>query len=463
VSYGRPGLVAEGFEVSYSSFKTDLNDVAAMKPVSFPEYRALRQTKIIGRATGFFHTEKIGDTWWLIDPQGRIFYIIGTDHVNYYVMWCEALGYAPYHNNCQKKYGSVQAWADSAAKRLLSWGFNSLGVGSSPAVRYKGLAYTETLLFGMGFTEIENIIPKTTWTGFPDVFSPRFAAYCDKRARVVCEPLKDDPWLIGYFLDNELEWHPWTTGGLLEETLKKTAAHNAKRKLVECVKAVYSSVSQFNAEWKTNIKSFEELLHKTNLKPPHTNLAQQLEQSYIQLVAEKYFSLTTAAIKKYDPNHLILGCRFAGQAPGIWDIAGRYCDVISVNCYRQIDLNSGKPVDGFEKELDDWYKQGKKPLFITEWSFPALDSGLPCTHGAGQRVATQKHRAFAFTAFQRLLFAKPFIVGSDFFMWVDQPALGISSIFPENSNYGLVNKKDEAYELLTTAAAAINAQVYDLH
>ncbi len=463
VSYGRPGLVAEGFEVSYSHFKTDLNDVVAMKPVSFPEYRALQKTKIRGKATGFFHTEKIGDTWWIIDPRGHVFYIIGTDHVNYYVMWCQSLGYAPYHKNCQEKYGSVQAWADSTVKRLLSWGFNSLGVGSSPSVRYKGLAYTEILLFGTGFTEIENIIPKTTWTGFPDVFSPRFAAYCDKRARVVCEPLKDDPWLIGYFLDNELEWHPWTTGGLLEATLKKAAAHNAKLKLVECVKAVYPSVAKFNAEWKTNIKNFEELLQKTTLKPPNTNLVRKLRESYIRLIAEKYFSVTNAAIKKYDSNHLILGCRFAGQAPGIWDIAARYCDVISINCYRQIDLKSGKLVDGFEKELDGWYKEGKKPLFITEWSFPALDSGLPCTHGAGQRVPTQKQRAFAFTAFQKFLFSKAFIVGSDFFMWVDQPALGISFIFPENSNYGLVNEKDAAYELLTKAAAAINAQVYDLH
>ena len=41
---------------------------------------------------------------------------------------------------------------------------------------------------------------------------------------------------------------------------------------------------------------------------------------------------------------------------------------------------------------------------ITEWSFPALDAGLPCNHGAGQRVPTQRDRALAFTAFQKLLF-----------------------------------------------------------
>jgi hypothetical protein len=463
VTCGRPGLVGDGLELNYSHFKTSVDDIIAMKPVSFPAYFTLSKTKIMGTSTGFFHTEKIRDTWWIIDPNGYAFFIIGTDFVNYYAHWCEALGYAPYHKNCEQKYGSEQVWADTAVKRLLSWGFNSLGVGSSPSVRYQGLAYMEKLDLGTGFTEVENIIPKITWNGFPDVFDPRFPPYCDKKARVVCEPKMNDPWLIGYFIDNELEWHPWTTAGLLEETLKKPTRQNAKIMLVECVKTVYPSVAKFNAEWKTNIKSFNDILPKTNLVPPDTELARKLRQSYIRLCAEKYFSIATKAIKKYDPNHLILGCRFAGQAPGIWDIASKYCDVISVNCYRQLDLESGKFKDGFEQELFSWYKAAGKPLFITEWSFPALDSGLPCTQGAGQRVSTQKQRALAFTAFQKYLFSQAFIVGSDFFMWVDEPALGISAIFPENSNYGLVNEKDHAYELLTKAAAVINAQAYDLH
>jgi len=55
------------------------------------------------------------------------------------------------------------------------------------------------------------------------------------------------------------------------------------------------------------------------------------------------------------------------------------------------------------------------------------------------------------------------MVGSDYFMWVDEPALGISSTFPEDSNYGLVNEKDEPWPELTQTATRVNGQVYDLH
>lgn len=136
---------------------------------------------------------------------------------------------------------------------------------------------------------------------------------------------------------------------------------------------------------------------------------------------------------------------------------------MSINCYRKLDLEKGVPTDGFESQLADWYGKAKRPFMITEWSFPALDAGLPCKHGAGQRVPTQKDRARAFTVFQSLLFSTPFVVGSNYFMWVDEPALGISSTFPEDSNYGLVNEQDEPYELLTQAASRVHRLVYELH
>ena len=39
------------------------------------------------RATGFFHTERIDGRWWMIDPKGRGFYMVGTDHISYHVHW----------------------------------------------------------------------------------------------------------------------------------------------------------------------------------------------------------------------------------------------------------------------------------------------------------------------------------------------------------------------------------------
>ena len=147
----------------------------------------------------------------------------------------------------------------------------------------------------------------------------------------------------------------------------------------------------------------------------------------------------------------------------VWEEAGRQCDVVSVNCYRRLDLERGVIVDSFEDDLKLWYGLAGSPLMLTEWSFPALDAGLPCTRGAGQRVQTQGDRARAFLIFQRLLFSTPFVVGSDYFMWVDEPALGISSTFPEDCNYGLVNEDDQPYAELTRAAADLNPRACRIH
>ncbi len=416
---------------------------------------------IESEVTGFFRTEERDGVWWLIDPEGKGFYVIGTDHANFKGHFCEKLGYAPYNSACTERYGAIEPWAETTVARLLKWGFNSLGWGHSPELRHRGLAHTEWLDLGTNYAKLDDISPQTTWTGFPNVFSPHFGRFCDERARSLSKH-KEDPWLVGHFIDNELEWYGKTRRetGLLDDTMKKGPDHPAKMKLVEFLGERYGKVGRLNTSWGLSLGSFEDLLSLTQM-PPVTQAMEQDSQKFLQMIAERYFSVTTSAIRKHDPNHLVLGCRFAGRAPGpAWQMAGRYCEVVSVNCYRKLDLAKGTMADGFEGDLRNWYSLTGKPLMITEWSFPALDAGLPCSHGGGQRVATQKDRAQAFTVFQTLLFRTPFIVGSNFFMWVDEPALGISSSFPEDSNYGLVNEKDEPYVELTEAASELNPRVY---
>jgi NitT/TauT family transport system substrate-binding protein len=46
----------------------------------------------------------------------------------------------------------------------------------------------------------------------PDPFDPRFAAAVDEMARNAAARFRRDPWLVGYFVDNELSWgRGWST------------------------------------------------------------------------------------------------------------------------------------------------------------------------------------------------------------------------------------------------------------
>jgi len=465
VACGRPGVTAGGFCAEFRVFSTQVSQLTpeVKQETRLPAYESHGYSAIRAPATGFFHVEKISGTWWTIDPAGNAFFIIGTDHANYGGHWCEKLGYSPYNRNCVRRYGGEEKWADAALERLKAWGFNALGANASPSIRRRGLPHPEFLGLGTGFTGHDCITAKTTWTGFPNVFSPKWQPYCEKQAQRLCAPHKDDPWVLGYFIDNELEWQSWTGSGLFGDTFKKPADHTAKRALVALLKQRHATPAGFNQAWGTNIASFDELPALTAAPEAKTAAAKADEREYTRLVAEKYFSITSAAIRRHDPNHMVLGCRFAGYAPEILDVAGKYCDIFSINCYRTVDLERGVMADNFAEDLRRWHEQSGRPMMITEWSFPALDAGLPCNHGAGQRVPSQADRAFCFTVFQKLLFATPFMVGSNYFMWADEPALGISSTFPEDSNYGLVNENDEPYALLTEAATKLHQYVYDLH
>jgi agarase len=168
-------------------------------------------------------------------------------------------------------------------------------------------------------------------------------------------------------------------------------------------------------------------------------------------VAERYFALTTAAIKAADPNHLVLGCRFAYVPPrGVIEAAGRHADVVSFNCY---ELDASGAIEA--------YAATGKPCMIGEFSFRAADSGLPNTNGAGPQVATQDERAACFRRYVAAALRNPALVGYHWFEHADQPAEG--RFDGENSNFGAVTIDDCIYEALTGTMTSVNAEAEDIH
>jgi len=469
VASGRLAVSAGGLEAEFDDAGARLKSAPgeaqeAPAPVP-PAYDLAPMGGAAGKATGFFRAEEHGGKWWCVDPNGRLFLALGVDHVNYQVHWAEKLGYAPYHRNVEAKYGSEDSWAKETLRRLRSWGFNLLAAGHGERLRHRGFPFTEFITFGAEFSEVSDIAPKTTWTGFPNVFHPRWEEFCRWKARNMCAPLREDPWLFGYFLDNELEWYGKDDSevGLVHETIGKPAAHDAKIAWVDLVRRMHGSIDAVNTAWGTRYRSFAGLAADTRRPPLETDAFLADERAFLVEIAERYFAPATRAIRDADPNHLVIGCRFAGRAPEpVWPVAGRHLDVMSVNYYPRADLEAGT-VDEFVAEASRVAAIHRRPMMVTEWSFPALDSGLPCLHGAGMRVDTQDQRARAWEIMQSAILSSTFMVGSDYFMWADEPAEGISSTFPEDSNYGLVDLRDEPYEPLVRTAARVNPAAMSLH
>ena len=429
-------------------------------PAAFPPYAPVGpETGIRGEATGFFHVENIGGIDWAVDPVGRAVPITGIDHVRSGGFSSEKLGYSPYGRFVATNYPSSAAWADETLSRLREWGFDTLTAHFDLALLgHRGLAHAICInmsdRFALGDDEwliAENL--HAPCTGFPNVFHPDYERACEWAAETLCGPSRDDPWVVGWFIDNELAWWGRSSDratGLFDLVAQKPDTHSAKQALLEYVAAA-------GVAYGADPQSL-------------SSVPRDVKLGFLRLAAERYFAVTTAAIRKADPNHMILGCRFAGfngAHEAVWEIAGKYCDVISFNCYPWADIDQGvvftsKGGIPIVQEFRRRHSICGRPMIITEWSFPALDTGRPCYHGAGQRFHTQEERTAASELFARTMLSEPYFIGYDYFMWLDQPATGINHWFPEDSNYGLVQENGEPHRLMTDMFTRLHSGVAEL-
>jgi len=484
VKSGRPALSTTGFSGCYRDMSAAWSHAQESKEINelFPPYTAKANSDIKDKATGFFHVvQKADGRWWTIDPLGNAVVLFGVDHVTFHGHGCQKLGYAPYGKKNTVKFADKGVWEKETLGRLTDWGFNMLGAGCSTDLQRRGLVHTLFLSLGDSFGSLGGeyeIAPQEhrPCSVFPNVFHPDFERYCRYQAQLKCKPNRDDPWLFGYFIDNELAW--WGRGaldtGLFDYTMKKEPSHSAKKELSRFLRAqAGQDLKAFNSFWGISLKSFEELLARTTLEAK-TPEQQAVKLAFLTHAAEQYFAITTRAIREADPQHLILGARFAGTGgahPTVWKTSGKYCDVVTFNSYPMANLKDGQVYTTLGKDgelvsghFKTYYDYVKRPMLVTEWSFPALDSGLPCLNGAGQRFMTQAERTEATSLFARTMLSLPFLLGYDYFMWVDEPALGISDSFPEDSNYGLINEEGVPYPLITQMFQQLHkeAQAYRL-
>ena len=407
---------------------------------------------IIGNATGFFHVEKIDGRDWAIAPDGRPTVLAGVDWVWPAGFHCEALGYSPYGRFVETNYPSREAWADETASRLHDWGFNFLGSGCDDALLApRGFAHAAMLNVGYRLShedEEKAIAPglHRPGTAFPNVFHPDFEAAWDEAAARAAAKHRDDPGLLGYYLDNELSWGGVSRNrdeGMFDAVAALPPGHSARKAL-----------DAFLAEW-------SEAHHESVVEAAPSA---SVKVAFLALVAERYFSVAAGAIRRHDPNHMVLGCRFAGMGASgvVLKAAARHCDIVTFNYYPWADLDRGVVLtrkDGppLVDAIRAFHEKCGAPLLITEWSFSALDAGRPCSDGAGQRFRTQAERVEAAELCLGTMLSLPFMVGHAWFMWVDQPALGFNKYFHEDCNYGLVSEEGVPYAALTEMFARVHA------
>ena len=409
-------------------------------------------------ATGAFRTERIDGAWWLVDPDGHPFFSQGINNVTFDGT-PDKNGATPYHDAVVAKYGTPESWATAQVQRMHDWGYNTLG-GWSQADRFAGR---------MPYTVLLNQTSQSSGTGeMQDLFEPSWEASARASAAGAAAQHQDDPYLLGYWSDNELHFGPdWRPLHLFDSYLSRPAAAAGKQRLLTFLHGRYPSFAAFAADFTTSATGWADLDGPATVTGWNATGGEATRAAWVGEVAERYFSVTADAVHDADPHHLFLGARFISQTTGrpVLEAAARHVDVASFNLYEILPelvapLRNADPtympVDGglaAQAAILD------KPIIISEWSYRAADSGLPNTWPPlFPTLATQAQRAAAYEKYVTTLLQTKWVVGQHWFEHADEPPAG--RFDGEDSNFGLVNGADEPYPQLTAISKTMHDCAY---
>ncbi len=418
----------------------------------------------------YFRLEREGPRWWLVTPEGGAFLSFGVNHITSQGDRIKDTDTRPYRDNILAKHGAIDKWAKTVHNRLKEWNFNTQGAWSTGELNDR-VPRTPILSLTKGYWA-------ERWQGgrVPDFFGSEFLQHVKRQSEQI-EQHAGDPYVIGYFIDNELPWAPdhRHTPELFDGYLAMPAEAAGKHKLADFFKERYGTVEEFNKVWEPKLHDWSALRDRTKLSCRNKTKAKADREAFTLLVAREYFRVTTEAIRAKDPGRLILGCRFIPQTVPkvVVRACGEYCDVVSINFYETAFLGRlyfwCKPasIDRMPQEgdLSAYHEIGKNPLMVTEFSFRAMDSGMPNTYPPGYAVQptvkTQKDRAAKYEHYVMAWLAQPYFVGAHWFEYADEPKEGRSD--GEDGNYGLVNIEDEPYEEFVNAVAEIIPRAWKAH
>ncbi len=471
----------------------------------------------INNNSGYFRTAQVGNNKWLVTPQGHGFFSAGMNYVSYgksslTTPTVYTNVFETYDQRAFDKYHSAATWANASATQLQGWNFNTIGAFSGPDIRHHGLAETRFLSIGatsaftscfslsrsqakpvevlngqgdyaaldastasqpcvpLDYTPVRNVktIEGTDYSGFfPDVFSPAFAdAAAVIAGQLITSDDISDPWLIGYYTDNELLWYyseKWVDAPdntLVEEFIKLGPTEPGKIAWKDLLYNDYHThIGELNVAWGTNYGGFDDLLNVNTITTP---AARVNKSHFLAQIADHYYSITSSAIHQIDPNHLILGDRYINKPlyQEVVTAAGNYADVISLNLYNVF-------ADNLEMEnLDEIARWTTKPIMITEFGSHAADSGMPAYAGSLPAVLpTQRDNASVYELTMSEALRRPYVVGAHWFKYSDSSVLmrlndDGSKIYDGRSNWGFVDINDTPYTDLTSLAALYNADLY---
>ncbi|WP_448248496.1 beta-galactosidase [Thalassotalea agariperforans] len=364
-----------------------------------------------------------------------------------------------YQANLERRYGEThpdsynETWRDITIKRFKNWGFTSTGNWTDAAFyQMNRIPYFANGWIIGDFKKVSS--GNDVWSKMPDPFDPEFKHRAEITTQVIADEVKNNPWCVGVFVDNEKSWGNTSTKrghyGIVIHTLSIADQDSpTKNEFNRLLKAKYTSIAKLNSAWNSNIASWESL-NQGYLVGELTDEMIADFSMLLEAYASQYFKIVHDALAKVLPNHMYMGVRMAhwGMTPEAVRAAKKYVDVMSYNFYKE----------GLHKKAWEFLAETDMPSIIGEYHIGATsDTGL--FHPGLILASDQQDRARMYKEYMRTVIDNPYFVGAHWFQYLDSPLTG-RAYDGENYNTGFVTITDVPYQTMVEAAKEINAELY---
>ena len=412
-------------------------------------------------ATGYYYTKKIGDRWWLVDPEGNLCHLHGTTHLKY------AYGRSVYQKEAAiRKFGNLENWADAAVRfAKYDLGFNAsfsispqvLGVADGlPHLYYtKGLNHYAS----HGGATIPNGggVPNFVGGSMP-VFDPAFEDFMDDLSKKAAEECGDNPFMVGYITDNEMAVDDRMLASCL--SLDPTVPGG-----------LYSYVCAWT--WYKNITG-EENPAVEDIDLYSEKLGVDLYDLFKGYVYDRYYCVCRTALRRYDSNRLYFGNRYLISAKK-WEwtmrFTGYWCDVMCINYYHVWEIPTAREEKEGLPTLDQLGAWLGIPFIVTEFYAKGNDAvntrgeHFGNNQGAGWVVETQRERGYFYQNYTLKLLQCQHCVGWMQFQFIDNdPTDPLGLPVASDTNKGVVDSNHDftVYRDYAEQIAEINKNCYAL-
>ncbi len=410
--------------------------------------------KRLTEGTGFFSRKKENGKWWLTDPLGYAFFSMGPDCVRPgeycrtkgVEKWLDAVPETEsfYTENLYRAFGAdwFEKWKGMMERQLKAHGMNTLGNWSDARILGEmSIPYVTSL---PEFPATEQMI----FRDFPDVLGEEYRQQA-KRCAQALEGRRDDPLMIGYFLRNEPAWAFVDNLVLADEVLYNPAKTVCKEALIGFLRERYREIGALNRAWSCSFADFDDLYRPQRDVSKRSGQAEADMKEFSRRLLRAYVEIPARECRNADPNHMILGMRWAWISDPDLVTGWENFDVFSINCYAVDPTEHIQHVADLGVDL---------PVMIGEFHFGALDAGLPATGLEG--VTSQQDRGIAYRYYCESVAAHPFGVGCHYFQCYDQFALG--RFDGENYNIGLFDICSRIHPEMVEKVRACSGEVYEV-